>query len=110
MDAGKLDRRVLIEAKTETQSPLGDLDVSWQPVATVWARKLSSKGREFFAGALTLGTQEVGIQIRHTPTVAGLDQTARFTLEGKVYNVKSIDEVGRKEYQTIIGTFGANDG
>jgi SPP1 family predicted phage head-tail adaptor len=110
MDAGKFDRRVLIESKTETQSALGDLEVTWSTVATVWARKLSSKGREFYAGAQTLGAQEVGIQIRHTPTVADLNQIARFTLEGKVYNIKSIDEVGRREYQTIIGTFGANDG
>lgn len=110
IDAGKFDKRVSLESKTETQSALGDLEVTWTPIATVWARKLSSKGKEFYAGNQILGADDVGIQIRYSNAVTAVNQTSRFTLDGKVYNIKSVDEVGRKEIFTIFGTTGTNDG
>lgn len=110
MDAGKLDRRVTLQTKVEAQNDFGELEVSWATLATVSARKLSSKGREFHSGGQTLGANDVGIQIRHSPDVADLTQLDRFELEGKTYNIRSIDEVGRREYLTIIGQAGVNDG
>ena len=110
MDAGKLDRRVLLLRKVSTRDQYGGASVDWQIIATVWARKLSSKGREFYSAGRTLSGNEVGIQIRHTPTVAGLTQLDVFELEGKRYNIASVDEVGRRDYITIIGESGVNHG
>ena len=110
IDAGKFDKRVILESKVEAQSSLGDLEVTWQPIATVWCRKLSSKGKEFYSSGQILGADDVGIQIRYSNAVAAINQTSRFTLEGKVYNIKSVDEVGRKEMFTIFGSTGTNDG
>jgi SPP1 family predicted phage head-tail adaptor len=110
IDAGKFDRRVTLEAKTQTQSELGDLEVTWTAIATVWARKLSSKGREFYSGNQILGADDVGIQIRYSNAVAVIDLTSRFIFDGKTYNIKSIDEVDRKNIITIFGTAGTNNG
>jgi SPP1 family predicted phage head-tail adaptor len=110
MDAGKLDRRVTLRSKATTQDAYGGQSVTWTDIAEVWARKLSSKGREFYSGGVTLSGGEVGIQIRRTPTVSVLTQLDVFVLDGKIYNIKSIDEVGRRDYLTIMGESGANDG
>ncbi len=110
MDAGKLDRRVTLRSKVTAQNTYGEQTVTWTDISTVSARKLSSKGREFHSGGVTLSEGTVGIQIRRTPTVAVLTQLDVFVLEGVTYNIKSIDEVGRKDYLTIMGEAGLNNG
>ena len=110
MDAGKFDRRVTFEKKVETQNDYGELEASWQFVATVWARRLSSKGREFYSGGQILGANDLGIQVRYSPQVAELTQLDRFIYKGKAYNIKSIDEVERREYLTILANEGVNNG
>ena len=110
MDAGKLDRRVSLYRKVTARDEYGGETTDWELIAAVWARKLSSKGREFYSGGRTLSGNEVGIQIRHSPTVSGLTQLDVFDLEGKRYNIKAVDEVGRKDYLTIMGESGVNNG
>ena len=150
MDAGKLDRRVTFRSKVTVQNTYGEQTVTWVERSTVWARKLSGKGREFYSGGITLSEGTVGIQVRRTPslydsaliarelftvdvtnikadtTLYKADKTQEsmtttanaslvtqldvFVLEGVTYNIKSIDEVGRKDYLTIMGQAGVNDG
>lgn len=110
MDAGKFDRRVSLYRKVTARDEFGGETTVWELIATVWARKLSSKGREFYSGGRTLSGNEVGIQIYHAPTVEGLTQLDVFDLEGNRFNIKSIDEVGRRDYLTIMGEAGVNDG
>jgi SPP1 family predicted phage head-tail adaptor len=110
MDAGKLDRRVTLRSKATVQDAYGGETVTWVDITTVSARKLSSKGKEFHSGGLILSSGMVGIQIRRTPTVSVVTQLDVFVLDGVTYNIKSIDEVGRKDYLTIMGEAGVNDG
>lgn len=110
MDAGKLDRRIKLQKQTLTQSAMGEFIVEWADVATVWARRLSSKGREFYSGGVQLGTEDAGFQIRHSTDVAAVDQTWRIVFDGSMYDISSIDEVGRKGYLTIMAKRGASKG
>lgn len=110
MDAGKLDRRLTLQQKSVSQSALGDLVETWSTVATVWARKLSSKGREFYSGGVPLGVDDAGFQIRYSVAASGIDQTWRVQFEGHSYDVYSVDEVGRKGYLTVMAKRGASNG
>jgi len=47
LDAGKLDKRVTIEARSEASDGGGGATVSWSSVATVWASIAPGSGREF---------------------------------------------------------------
>lgn len=110
MDAGKLDRRIKLQKRTLTQSAMGEVLVDWADVATVWARRLSSKGREFHSGGVPLGVEDAGFQIRHSIDVAAVDQTWRIVFDGSIYDIYSIDEVGRKGYLIIMAKRGASQG
>jgi SPP1 family predicted phage head-tail adaptor len=110
MDAGKLDRRLTIQQKTITRGSMGEVVETWATVAIVWARLLSSKGREFYSGGVQLGVEDAGFQIRYSAAVGAMDQTWRVVYEGQPYNVFSVSEVGRREYLTILAKRGANNG
>lgn len=110
MDAGKLDRRITLQRRTLTQSTMGDVQETWENVATVWARRLSSKGREFYSGGVSLGVEDAGFQIRYSVDVSAIDQTCRIIFDGANYDIFSIDENGRKGYLTILAKRGASAG
>ena len=110
MDAGKLDRRLTIQSKVSTRGSMGDVAETWETVATVWARLLSSKGREFYSGGVQLGVDITGFQIRYSTAVGAMDQTWRVLYEGQEYNVFSTSEVGRREYLIIMAKRGSNNG
>lgn len=51
MRAGKLRHRVTVERPQEAAGAYGEAQVSWEPMATVWASVEPVSGREFFAAA-----------------------------------------------------------
>lgn len=110
MDGGKFDRRITIQSRTLTQSAMGDVVETWVTVATVWARLMSSKGREFYSGGVPLGVTDAGFQIRYSSAVSAMDQTWRIIYDGQPYDVSAVDEIGRKAYLMIMCKRGASNG
>jgi SPP1 family predicted phage head-tail adaptor len=49
IESGRLDRRVTIQALTETSDGAGGQDRAWSDVTTVWASIEPGSGREFVA-------------------------------------------------------------
>ena len=112
MRAGKLDRRIVIQAKGVARDAIG------QPVET-WSAAYSRKAHvESLAGAEAFGDQQREAKkakrftIRH---IAGLDaSTHRIAYQGEVYNITDIDEesIGRREglaitahaYEVVTGS------
>ena len=105
--------RITIEAPTATRDGTGGEVTTWAPIAhgggTLWARKLSEKGLEVFAGAALLGKAEVAFAIRYWPA-NGLSQMHRFTFQGKVYNIASVVESEFRKELVLLGMSGANRG
>ncbi len=100
MMAGKLDRRVLLEAKSITRDPAYNSEVvTWTPVATVWAsvRDVLSSSQESTANDLRLLTQPCRVWIRWRADVC---TTLRVTLLGegsRVMQIVGMAEIGRRE-------------
>ncbi len=112
-DPGAMKDRLLIERPVNTRDATGGQATTWSPIAhgggTLWARRLSEKGVETFAGAALLGKVEIGFALRHWPS-HGLDAMHRFTHQGRVFNITSVVESERGQELIILGTSGANRG
>jgi len=107
---GLFDRQVTLQQPVQVQGANGELVTSWSTVATVWARRLGSKGREFYAGAAELAASDEGFQIRWGTAVAAVDATWRLQYNGDIYNIYSADENGRHQDITILCRAGVNRG
>lgn len=112
-DPGQMKDRILIEQPTNTRDTTGGQSTTWAPIAhasgTVWARRLTEKAVETFAGAALLGKVEIGFAIRYWPA-HGLDKLHRFTHDGRVFSITSVIESERRAELILLGTAGTNRG
>lgn len=93
MQAGKLDRTITLERKTETVSPSGAVSETWATLATVRAELVQHSAREFFDDPGETEMSRVVLRVRY---ISGLTGADRVTFEGRAYDMKEIVEVGRR--------------
>jgi SPP1 family predicted phage head-tail adaptor len=100
IQAGALDREIVIQTDTVTQSGTGEPSHSWATLATVWAQKVERGGREFHqAQQLSAETQAV-FRIRHRTDVApGLE---RVSYNSMTWDILHVMEVGRREALDLL--------
>lgn len=87
MQSGKLDQRVTIEKYSYTTGPIGQVIVTWTPLAEVWAAVEPLNGREFYAAAMTVAQVETRIRIRYR---ADLSVTDRIRHGDTLHDIQSI--------------------
>lgn len=94
--AGKMDRRIVIESRSVARSASGEETESWSTFATVWARFQPMTGREFYSagGAQNVPAETARFTVRY---LAGVTPQHRITYDGKVWNIRNVAEVGRRE-------------
>jgi SPP1 family predicted phage head-tail adaptor len=105
MQAGKLDRRILIENKTSTRNSVGGNVETWSTLAERWAshRELGAKaaisGNE--KDRLFYGEGDTIFVIRYDDLV---DANMRITYNGKIYAIEAVREfgTGRQVFMEII--------
>lgn len=93
MRAGKLDRTIAIERKTETITPSGGVVTAWTNLATVRAEIVQQSASEFLTG---FGEAETGTVVFRVRYLADLTTADRITYEGTAYDLKEIAEIGRR--------------
>lgn len=114
--AGRLNRRVRFETKTETQDAMGARTVSWVALCTVWGAVEPLRGREYLEAYKVATPVTTRITVR-----AGRDISAETlrpelhravdALRGTVYNIESVIESSlRREVIELMCTSGSNDG
>lgn len=101
MRAGRLDRRVIIEARTTgPQSATGAPTYTWATFAECWAEKRDTKARERFAPVTSQVVADVDT-VWVTRWFPGGDviqpDTHRIVHEGVVFNIVGIAEIGRRK-------------
>lgn len=97
LKAGELDRRITLQTNTPPAlSARGAGGESWGTLATVWARYLPKHGREYLAGGGAEVTAEADavFLIRHRTDVG--PATVRISYDGKLWDILSVVEYGRK--------------
>ncbi|MEX0408556.1 phage head closure protein [Aquibium sp. LZ166] len=93
MRAGKLDRIITIERKTETVADSGAVVVAWTNVASVRAELVNASLADHTANYGTAEEGSIVFRVRYLPGVAAPD---RIVYSGISYDILSINEIGRR--------------
>ena len=99
MEAGKLDRRIVIERYTEAQDDFGQPIETYEPVDTVWAEVKPLRGQERFQAQQVSAEAETRFRIRWRNDI---DEKMVLVHDGAVYDIKAILEIGRREGLEIL--------
>ncbi len=99
MQAGQLNRRVELQQAVESRDPTGGTTRTWTTIVTRWAQILPLRGQEKFDAAQMDVQTNVKIRIRYYP---GIDATWRIKKGDTIYNIKSIINIGDRNYAQEI--------
>jgi SPP1 family predicted phage head-tail adaptor len=108
--AGELDRRITIQALTQTKDSEGGMVDDWADVSTVWAkvRNLSGNERRLTAEGGQAAEARTEFTIRYR---SGLNERMRISYGGKKYNIRHINNYAEaREFLVITCDTGLNDG
>lgn len=99
--AGARDRRVLIQQSTESIAPSGVPVESWTTLALVFARKDSIGGRERFVANQLSAPYDTRLEIPWRsdmdPDSIDVRKTRRLIYSGRVHDIVSAEEIGRRQ-------------
>lgn len=85
---------IVIQSATETRDDYGAVVQTWTTFATVWARKRDIRGSEQF------DVQQVNPRIAATFLIywlSGITEKMRISYDGQYWDIRSINEIGRRE-------------
>lgn len=116
MRAGRLDRMITIQRKTETQSDSGAPVEAWSNIVMRRAAGMVPvRGDERFTGEQVVGTEQVEFRVRYSSDIADLSQNDRIVEpalqadspadsaeERRTYDILAVHEIGRREGLRII--------
>lgn len=97
--SNQLDRRITIETAIESKENTGEITYTWIVFATVWARYMPIRGREYFAAQQINASIDATFRIRYIPN---LTTVHRIKWDGKLWDIQSIIEIGRREGLDIM--------
>lgn len=93
MRAGRLDRRITIQARQAGLDAYGQPADAWTTVATVWARLEPLSGAERFEADQRSQEQSVRFTVRFR---AGIQPRQRVIFEGRQYDIRNVAETERR--------------
>lgn len=110
MRAGKLDRRIIIQRRTTSQSNSGEVIESWSTLSERPASIAPVEGDERFTGEQLVATEQVEIITRWAQVLADLSpldrvvypSTASPVGDSQTYDILQASEIGRREGIRII--------
>jgi SPP1 family predicted phage head-tail adaptor len=101
MDAGKLDRRIVIKTRKAGTNAFGEPVDQWSTLATVWASVVPVKDGERWRAGETLASKLCRFTIRYSAAVAGVDPRDQIEHDGRTWDIQGIKELGRREMLEI---------
>ena len=115
MRAGRLDRRITIQRKSEIQSASGQPVITWATLPTaqrLWASMTPASGDERFTDPQVAAKQQVEFKIRWSLFVADLSPLDRIVYPAinsgdtpaptAIYDILAVHELERREGLSII--------
>lgn len=101
MRAGKLDKRIVIQTKTETVDDAGAPKQTWATFATVWASKLDLNGSEKWFDHQFNPEAAAMWKIRN---LSGIKREMRISYNSVLYDIIDIKEIGRNVGHVLMTT------
>ena len=114
MRAGTLDRKVTIQRVQRTQSPSGDVQESWQTIASNrWAQIKPISGSEQLGGEQLRAQHQVDIRLRWSSDIADISPLDRIvfpasaatdspSMSSAFYDILWINELKRHDELQVI--------
>ena len=118
MQAGQLDRRIIIQSKRETRDAHGQPIPIWTTIGrTRWANYRPMKGTERFSSDQFIARQQVEFQVRWTKDLANLSPMDRVIFpasaidndgdspglaDSDTYEIMAVHEYGRRQMLRIL--------
>lgn len=99
MRAGRLDRKVTIEAVSYSTADDGSQFETWTEFARVFAERETQGALERFAAAQTVADVDTLFRLRWSDTLMSVlsPKTHRIVYRDRAYNILGAFEIGRKE-------------
>ena len=101
LQAGKLDRQIVIQSLTTGQSVYGGTTESYSTLATVFAKVTPLRGREFFDSKAINSEVDTRFVIRYRNDVT---TKHRISYDSKIYDIHSVQEMGRRAGTEIMAS------
>lgn len=99
MDAGLLNRRIVIEERQTEDDEFGEPIEKWLPVAKVWANYRPTRGNEGYAAAQRFAEVQAKFHIRFRRDVT---PTHRIAFDGRLWDIIEVLETGLREGLDIL--------
>lgn len=109
MRGGKLDQRIAIQTKTETQDPSGEIIETWTTLSERPAAVDALRGEERFTADQLVAKAQFAFTIRWSQAVANISALDRIiwpasalndspnALDNKIYDIFATEPIGRHE-------------
>ena len=94
MRAGTLDRTITIERATTAVDDFGTSQETWASFARMRAHVIQATTEEFMRGYGASSEAVIIFRIRHHP---GITLADRVCFDGRLFDLKEIKELGRRE-------------
>jgi SPP1 family predicted phage head-tail adaptor len=107
LKAGLLDRQITIQTRTSEANNYGENVDTWSSDVTVWASVKYQALKEIFQADQLSALQTVAFTIRYKTGISAAK--CRVLYEGLIYNIRTVNEIGRREGLLLIGE-AENDG
>ena len=102
MLSAKMDRRITLLARVQTQNEYGEMVLTDLSRATVWAQVTPIGGKETWMASQMVPEAKFKIVIRY---LSDLVETDKVVLDGTEYDIAYIAEIGRREGLEIVVKF-----
>jgi SPP1 family predicted phage head-tail adaptor len=102
MQSAKMDNKVTIFSRVETQNEYGELILTDSMKASVWANVVPIGGKETWMAQQIVPEAKFKMLIRYRDD---LDETDMVLFQGKEYDIAYIAQIGRKEGLEVVVKF-----
>jgi len=97
MDAGPLDRRIVLKRRKTGTNEFGEPLDEWTMLATVWASVIPVSDGERWRAGETLAAKLCRFTIRYSSKVAVLDPRDQIEYDGRTWDIQGVKEMGRRQ-------------
>lgn len=101
MDAGRLDRRILLKRASGALNSFGEPNGSWTTLGTLWANVAPVSDGERWRAGETLSFRLSRFTIRYSSVVASVDPRDVIEFDGRIYDIQGVKELGRRQFLEI---------
>lgn len=104
-------KKVEIQALSQSVDEIGQVIQSWKTVLSAWAEIENTGGREYYSAKQVNSENDVVFKVRYSRKIADfLTSEVRILYNGKVYNVKHVEDTKERNLELVFRTEQLNGG